>query len=132
MPITKAKTNKKGPFLFLVRLVGEEEIDGSLFSSRENEAINFYKRKEDQLLKATSLLLVSSLIKKPIIRNKYGKPFAKDGPCFSLSHSYPYVALVMSSSPIGVDVETSKPWDARMDAVCFSKEDKEIQLSPLR
>jgi 4'-phosphopantetheinyl transferase len=132
MPINEAKTNKKGPFLFLVQLSGEEEVDNSLFSSKEIKAINFYKRKEDQLLKATSLLLVSLLIKKPVIRNKYGKPLAKDGPYFSLSHSYPYVVLVVGSSPIGVDVEITKLWDSRMDALCFVKEDKEIGLPPLR
>lgn len=78
------------------------------------------------------MLLVSLLIKKPVIRNKYGKPLAKDGPYFSLSHSYPYVVLVVGSSPIGVDVEITKLWDSRMDALCFVKEDKEIGLPPLR
>lgn len=130
----ETKLDKKEPFFYLVlvRLTDGDEIDGSLFSKEENEAIHFYKRKEDQLLKATSLLLLSSYLPKPIFRNKYGKPFLIDGPYFSFSHSYPYVALVVNSSPIGVDVEVTKPWDERMDETCFSKEDKSLNISPLR
>lgn len=132
MPINGLAITKKKPLLFLVRLHGEETIGEPLFSKEEIKAIRYYKKKEDQLLKATSFLLVSSLIKKPILFNKFGKPFVKAGPYFSLSHSYPYVALVLSSHPIGLDIETNKVWDSQMNSSCFSKEEMNYELSPLR
>lgn len=42
-----------------------------------------------------------------ILINKHGKPFVKDPNLhFSISHSFPYVGVILSKYPIGIDVQT--------------------------
>lgn len=120
------------PTVFVLELDGSEELDESLFSEEELASVFFYKRKEDQLLKAGSLLLSSRYLGKSIFHTGLGKPFVKDGPYFSLSHSYPFAVLAVSSFPVGVDVEKVKEWDPRMDALCFSQMERQERLDHLR
>lgn len=43
--------------------------------------------------------------------NEYGKPFLPDGPAFSLSHCRAGVAVVIDERPIGIDIETIRPYN---------------------
>jgi len=44
-----------------------------------------------------------------LVYSKQGKPSLKQGtPYISISHSYPFIAVAISSSPIGVDVEWTR------------------------
>lgn len=43
--------------------------------------------------------------------NEFGKPFLPDGPAFSLSHCRAGVAVVIDEHPIGIDIETIRPYN---------------------
>lgn len=46
------------------------------------------------------------------IYNEYGQPRIADGPCFSISHCKYGIAVAVSESPVGIDIEhvrTAKP-----------------------
>ncbi len=36
---------------------------------------------------------------------KRGKPYIEGGPCFSISHSYPFIAAAVADEPVGIDIE---------------------------
>lgn len=38
-----------------------------------------------------------------------GKPYIKEGPCFSISHCKNALAVVIDDRPIGIDIETIRP-----------------------
>lgn len=120
------------PFLGVLSLKEGDALNRGLFSSKEWESIQYYKREEDRLTKAASLLLCSYYLEGQIRYNDHGKPFIENGPFFSLSHSYPYVVIAIAYSPIGVDVERKKKWDEGMSQASFSKEEMGLDLDPLR
>lgn len=67
------------------------------------------------------------------IFNEYGKPFLKDYPqiYFSLSHCEKAIACAISESPIGIDIETLRPFDAELaEYVCSREEFAAISVSP--
>lgn len=41
----------------------------------------------------------------PLGREPGGKPYAQGGPCFSLTHSGPWMGLALSRFPVGLDLE---------------------------
>ena len=67
------------------------------------------------------------------IFNEDGKPFLRDYPqiYFSLSHCDKAVACAISKCPIGIDVETLRPFDAELaEYVCSEEEFAAISASP--
>ena len=62
-----------------------------------------------QLLHSTPYTLHSTPI---FLYNEHGQPRIEDGPCFSISHCKNAIAVAVSHSPIGIDIEhlrTAKP-----------------------
>lgn len=110
----------------------EDGLDKTLFSEGEWESIHYFKREEDQQIQAACFILCSSYLDGSILHNKYGKPFIKEGPCFSISHSYPYVVLAVSSCPIGVDVEAKQKWDDKLTKACFTDQEQKLSIDRLR
>lgn len=82
----------------------------SLLSEEERAKMNRFLKEEDRLLFLGSRLLCKQVLgasEFPALQN--GKPYLEAGPSFSLSHSYPYVALLVGgASPIGVDLESKE------------------------
>ena len=58
--------------------------------------------------------IVSTILKRKYIGdyylNEYGKPLSKDK-CFNISHSHGYIALVMDTVNIGIDIEKIRDVD---------------------
>lgn len=51
----------------------------------------------------------------------YGKPFLKNGPHFSISHSRGYGAVAFSSEPVGLDMELVRAYHQGLPQRIFSK-----------
>lgn len=49
-----------------------------------------------------------------ICRDEKGKPFAKGFPYFSITHSGEWVAVAVSETPVGIDMEKIRPVDPRL------------------
>lgn len=50
---------------------------------------------------------------------EHGKPFLREGPCFSLSHSGKYAAVAVSDIPVGIDLETKNDPELRVTRRMF-------------
>lgn len=53
--------------------------------------------------------------------NEYGKPFVTDGPEFSLSHCHSGIAVAIDTHPIGIDIETIRPYNESLAARVMNK-----------
>ena len=73
------------------------------------EKITSFKSNTDRLLSLAAGLLLEKIFgpkcEDEILYNKYQKPFSKNNTFFNLSHSGRYVALAVSSSNVGIDIE---------------------------
>ncbi len=81
-----------------------------LLSASEQTKMHRYVKVEDRRLFLGSRLLCKKVLgSSEFSRLDNGKPYLEVGPSFSLSHSYPYVALLVGeASPVGVDLEAKE------------------------
>ena len=81
--------------------------DLSLLYPEERERFARFRKDQDKALFLGGRLLVRHYVGPGKLEfRSEGKPFLPNGKEFSLSHAYPFVVLAVSSSPVGVDVES--------------------------
>lgn len=56
--------------------------------------------------------------------NEYGRPFIAGGPCFSISHCREAVAVTVSDTPVGVDVESVRRFDEALVRRTMNEEEQ--------
>lgn len=79
----------------------------SFLGKEDQERFSRYRKDQDKALFLGGRLLIHHYLgNEPISFLPNKKPYLEHGPFFSLSHSYPYVALAYSSSPLGIDCES--------------------------
>lgn len=109
----------------------------NFISEKEKEKILKYTRYEDSLRSLYGKLILKkilSLDKVQLKYNKWGKPELTNdsGTYFNISHSGEWVAVGISSKPIGVDIQKVDKIDLSIAERCFSKNENEyILLLPL-
>ena len=57
--------------------------------------------------------------------NEYGRPFIAGGPCFSISHCREAVAVAVSDTPVGVDVESVRRFDEALVRRTMNEEEQQ-------
>ena len=84
----------------LARLLG-------LASDQRREQALAYKHLLGQFccLKSYEMLMQLLCTKPNFLYNEYGQPSIEGGPCFSISHCKNAIAVAISDSPIGIDIE---------------------------
>ena len=112
---------------------------GSSFSSlfetlseEEKASIGKKIKREDQELALAKFLLLHRLFDKPILTHSNGKPFVEGGPHFSISHSFPYCVVYVSSYSCGVDIEVLKECRGEFLTRYFLEEESDYGLSLLQ
>ena len=113
----------------------------SKVSDQRREAAERLLRAHDRIRSVLSYRLLQYALKceyridaaPEFVFNEDGKPFLRDYPqiYFSLSHCDKAVACAISEFPIGIDVETLRPFDAELaEYVCSGEEFAAISASP--
>ena len=75
-------------------------------SDFRKERADSYYHDDDKLRSVCAAFLVKKFVKcEELTYNEYGKPYAKNGVFFSISHSSNIVALATSDYEVGLDVE---------------------------
>lgn len=98
---------------------------------RRARALHACQRPEDKLRGLAGWLLMKRFLGKDAARRlaygRYGKPYLRGGPYFNLSHSGHYAVLVVSTVPVGVDVEQRRDDDdcAALAAAAFHPSERE-------
>ena len=112
---------------------------GSSFSSlfemlneEEKALIGKKIKREDQELALAKFVLLHRLFDKPIQAQANGKPFLEGGPHFSISHSYPYCVVYVSSYGCGVDIEVMQEGRGEFLTRYFLEEESDYGLSLLQ
>jgi 4'-phosphopantetheinyl transferase len=113
MPLYDGKPN-----VYAVNIISIENIDKQIERQictipplRAKKILAYKKIKDKHLSFAASILLCAVLGKDAafaITEDSLGKPFIKDGPCFSLSHSGDWALLAVSQDSVGADIERCK------------------------
>ncbi|MCR3758495.1 4'-phosphopantetheinyl transferase superfamily protein [Clostridium felsineum] len=103
-------------------------------SEKEKEKILKYTRYEDSLRSLQGELILKNILsldKVQLKYNKWGKPELTNdsGIHFNISHSSEWVAVGISSKPIGVDIQKVDKIDLSIAKSCFSKNENEYILS---
>lgn len=119
--------------------IPEEDISRALDqlpSWRLEQALS-YKRPLDRFLSAKAYLLLRDALEKvyglrgdvSFAYGPHGKPFLKEHPeiHFNLSHCRKCVCCILSSAPVGIDVEGIQ-YDADISQVAFSASEREAIL----
>lgn len=78
-------------------------LSSSYLTSLDKESFNKYTVENVKKEKIASTILKRKYIGDYYL-NEYGKPLSKDK-CFNISHSHGYIALVMDTVNIGIDIE---------------------------
>lgn len=76
-------------------------------------------------LAATHLLYAAAGIEseQDLLYGSSGKPYCKNGPCFNLSHSGEYAAIVVDEDPAGLDIQLKRHLsDAVLRKICTASE----------
>ena len=117
------------PTLYFLDVQNIDLDDLSVLGS-EKERFDRYIREEDKRLFLGGRMLIREHIsREPLLFKKNGKPYFI-GRHFSLSHSYPYVALFVGSDSVGIDLETEERFE-KVDLIrFFPKEDLEKLPDP--
>ena len=63
--------------------------------------------------------------------NKYGAPYLENGPYFSISHCKQGIAVAVSETPIGIDIETIRPFNEGLMRKTMNSEEQTHILSSL-
>lgn len=112
--------------LYLLDVRGLDISDVSVLNELELARFNRFRFDKDKATFLYGRKLIRRFASKDEISYGFNKrPYFKDGPFFSLSHSYPYVALAVSSSPIGVDIESLDRLDKTPVTRYFAESEKE-------
>lgn len=75
------------------------------------------------------LLLKAGKSELKVLTDKSGKPYLKDSNLFvSISHSYDYVACVLSETPVGIDIEKIRPVSQKLIEYVCTENEKEYVL----
>ena len=89
------------------------------------EKSSFEKYKNEAVKKER---IVSSILKNKYIGsyhlNEFGKPISEEK-YFNISHSHGYIALVIDTVPVGIDIEKIRPVDNDLKDYISSPEEKE-------
>lgn len=86
------------------RAMGARILDSEKKSSMLDETLKEYERRKY----AEKGQLVDIFGSFEIRKSEKGKPFALDGPEFSISHSGPFWGCVVSEDPVGFDIQIMK------------------------
>lgn len=84
-----------------------EEAFQRLFPKRLQRAQRYHFSDDRARCICVGLLLHErlGLAENDILYNAYGKPYAENAPCFSVSHSGGYTVLAVSDTDVGIDIE---------------------------
>lgn len=99
----------------------------SAFPKRYERALK-YKYQEDYLRCVGAYILLykelGSFTESDLYFNEHGKPYIKNKPFFSYSHSGDYICLVIDNYEVGVDIEKVK--DFKISNLCRVFNEKEL------
>lgn len=119
------------PIFVMVKIYIQNINNISLNELNVNKLSPYRREKFDRIIDeksklqslAAGLMLNDYIYDKEIKLNGYGKPFAENGPYFSLAHSGDYVVLAVSDKyEIGCDIEELKDCEfTRMGKVVFTE-----------
>ena len=85
-------------------------LSSSYLTSLDKESFNKYTVESVKKEKIVSTILKRKYIGDYYL-NEYGKPLSKDK-CFNISHSHGYIALVIDTVNIGIDIEKIRDVDS--------------------
>lgn len=131
------------PAIYIDDKPGQLDLEKALVSvseQRRDHALR-YRREHDRRLSLSAYCLLQQALRQeygiggqPLFTfNKYGKPMLADHPDihFSLSHCREAAACVVSSAPVGIDVESLSSYDAELvERVMNTEEQQLISRSP--
>lgn len=111
-----------------------------LMSEEKKEKVKKLKKIEDKKMSVCGEMLAKRAIAELTGKSaeelvfgtkKSGKPFCKNADIqFSISHSGGYAVCAVSDVPIGIDIQTVSPYNAKTARkVCSAGEFKEIEIS---
>ncbi len=113
--------------LFLLRV---DEIDPNRifeFGEKEKERFDALRKQEDKLLFLGGRLLIKQYVSnQEILFLSNQKPYIPGAKKFSLSHTYPYVALLVGENENGVDIEKRERLESTHLEKCLAKSDQEF------
>ena len=98
-------------------------FDSDYFSSKEKELLNKYKSESSKNEAIASLFLKKKYVGEYYI-NEYGKPLS-DHIFFNISHSHSFIAIAISDSNIGIDIEKIRPFSNYLKEYISSNMEKE-------
>ena len=100
---------KGAPTLYLLDVTDLKEDLSSRLSEEDQARFRRYLKQEDRLLFLGGRLLIHRFLGKGKLSfASNGKPYVDGGPSFSLTHSYPFVALLVGEGKLGVDIESKQ------------------------
>lgn len=89
-------------------------LEGFSYRNYQNESVKKEK-------------IISKILKNKYVGdyylNKYGKPMSKTK-CFNISHSGGYIALVIDTHPVGIDIENIRKMDEDIKDYIASEQEK--------
>ncbi len=96
-------------------------------SARAQKAARYKMEDDKKRCILAGVMLKQFLGDAEITQNQYGKPVAKGGICFNLSHSGSYVLLALSDFDVGCDIERVKQVQPlRLGKTVFCKNELEL------
>lgn len=106
-----------------------EECVSILPEKRRSKAEKLYN-KNDAILSATAGLMMKKVLgitKDDMLGyGEHGKPYLKNGPFFSISHSRRYSVLAVSENEVGIDIEMHETINEQIAKRCFTEEEQEF------
>ena len=107
-------------------ILGKADEYFPFIPSNRVEKVKRYLRDKDKALSVGAALLVEEYVGRgPYIIEEGGKPYKEGRPFFSISHTWSYAILGVSSFPIGVDMEKIKEVKGGLIDYAFTIEEKE-------
>lgn len=107
------------------------ETLGLLLEPDRQKALK-YKQPPDQLRSAIGSLLIRKYVGEGQLElGPYKKPFIQGKPSFNLSHSHDYVAFVVASEEVGIDVEPSSRCEMKYINGAFTEEERSLVHDPM-
>lgn len=85
-------------------------LGSSYLTSLDKESFNKYTVENVKKEKIVSTILKRKYIGDYYL-NEYGKPLSKDK-CFNISHSHGYIALIIDTANVGIDIEKIRDVDS--------------------
>ena len=82
-------------------------------------------------LKSYEMLTVLLASTPSFLYNEYGAPYLENGPYFSISHCKRGIAVAVSETPIGIDIEAIRPFNEGLMRKTMNSEEQTHILSSL-